>query len=565
MKEGGKRSPRLIYMRLADNEEGTSMWISPDLVTIPIEDSKGRLLPSKLGTQLAGKFIDHLEYSNEVDIQQYVRHMVGDAITALGLGGVLNDHVEVALYGIIPDVIVVRIHGRVIFFIEVKCPDNPKGSDTVFTSNAVAGQVYSYAMALLQHGNIRPTGALMTYNKMCLVSLRDMKDDLQRKTLIEKTIPKLKINFRETVHLGKDYRNESCNPNSSPSRTQKELESLVNIYVAKTVPKNRKQDVENRGEVVENTEDNTEKDVENKKKDVEIEMDGNVSYSRIYQGAEIFPALLQALQLAFDDSLSMDIDEHLPIARHKDSLGGRLFLKGSDGCTKFVVTKSTLEADANNFPPKNSKTFYLLAQLGTGKAGTTYLACNSSGRLCAVKMHIPHRSVAATADDRELERNNRYEEEEIRRDQELSRWDALCESNPAFGVKLCGNPCLVMPYGIEIPSDERTDTRVQAKIKDLLTTFAKKGFSYKELRWRHILRDYNNNLFLVDLESLESLTDPAKSTKEKWVAYVVKEQVDELLKKAATATPSRAETEPEPDEDAVVLVEVAPATHKRKR
>jgi hypothetical protein len=261
--------------------------------------------------------------------------------------------------------------------------------------------------------------------------------------------------------------------------------------------------------------------------------------------------------------LSMDIDEVLPIARHKDSLGGRLFLKGNDGYTKCVVTKSTLEADANNFPPKHSKTFYLLAQLGTGKVGTTYLACNSSGRLCAVKMHIPERSVAATVADRDLEWNQRFIEKQSEVTQELSRWDALCESNPAFRVILCGNPCLVMPYGIEIPSDERTDTLVQAKIKDLLTTFAKKGFFYKELRWRHILRDYNNNLFLVDLESLKGLTDPDKSTRETWVAFVVKQQLDELLKKAATATPSRAE--PEPDEDAVVLVEVAPATHKRKR
>jgi hypothetical protein len=86
------------------------MWISPALVTVLIRDSEGGcLLPSKLGVQLAGKPTDSLEYSDEVDIQQFVRLMVGDAITALGLGGVLKDHVEVPLYVIIPDVIVVRI------------------------------------------------------------------------------------------------------------------------------------------------------------------------------------------------------------------------------------------------------------------------------------------------------------------------------------------------------------------------------------------------------------------------------------------------------------------------
>jgi hypothetical protein len=172
-------------------------------------------------------------------------------------------------------------------------------------------------------------------------------------------------------------------------------------------------------------------------------------------------------------------------------------------------------------------------------------------------MYIPKRSVAATADAREAEWMERYEEEKIISNEELSRWNALYKSNTAFGVKLCGNPCLVMPYGIEMPSGERKP-HVQGEIKDLLTEFAK-GFVYEELRWRNILRDYNDKLYLVDLESLP---DPAvKPTTEEWVASVVKKQVDELLKESATATPPLADA----DADATVLVEVAPATHKRKR
>jgi hypothetical protein len=58
--------------------------------------------------------------------------------------------------------------------------------------------------------------------------------------------------------------------------------------------------------------------------------------------------------------------------------------------------------------------------------------------------------------------------------------ECFVQSNTAFGVKLCGNPCLVMPYCIEIPSGERTNTHVQGEIKDLLTEFAK-GFVYEEL------------------------------------------------------------------------------------
>jgi hypothetical protein len=352
-----------------ENEGSTSMWIQPDRVTVPIRDSEGgSLFPSKLGGHLGGGeltySLDSLEYNNEVDIQQYVRDVVADAIRALGLGGVLNHHVEVALYGIIPDVIVVRVRGRVVFFVEVKCPDVPRtGSDetTVFKSEYVAGQVHSYLMAMLQHGNERPTGALMTYNKMCLVSLKDTKEDAERKTLIEKAIVKLTINWREKVNLESEPRHESCDPDTSLSRTQKELKALVQPYVANTVPKKKEvQDFEE-----------------------EQDLDGKVSYSTIYQGAEIFPALLQALQLAYDDSILMRIEAHLPVARHDEPLGGRLFLKGNDESTKFVVTESTLKAVANDFPENTSKSFYLLAQLGTGKSGTTYLACDLSGRLCA--------------------------------------------------------------------------------------------------------------------------------------------------------------------------------------
>jgi hypothetical protein len=526
-----------------ENEGSTSMWIQPSCVTVPIrDDPKGSLLPSMLGVQLGAAY--SFEYINEVDIQQYVRHLVNDAITALGLEGVLRNHVEVALYGIIPDVIVVRVRGRVVFFVEVKCPDvrgtsKNENEKTVFKSKYVAGQVHSYLMAMLQHGNERPTGAIMTYNEMCLVSLKDTKEDAERRTLIEEASVKLKIDWRKKVDLESEPQHESCDPNTSPCRTQKELTNLVQPYVAKTVPKKK-----------------------GKGQDIEQEQDlvSSVYYSKIYEGKDIFPALLQAIQLAFDDSIKMQIEAHLPVARHNEALGGRLFLKGNDERTKFVVTAKALKANANEFPAKNSKMFYLLAQLGTGKVGKTYLACNTAGKLCAVKMYIPKRSVAATADARKAEWIKRYEEEESKRDEELKIWDTLCKSKSAFGVKLCENPCVVMPYGIEIPSDERTEDIVRGSIEGLLTEFAKKGFSYEELRWRHILRDYNKNVFLVDLESL---TDPVETPTREWVASVVKKQVDELLKKSATATPVQTPSSAA-DADVIEPVEVAPATRKRK-
>jgi hypothetical protein len=82
-----------------------------------------------------------------------------------------------------------------------------------------------------------------------------------------------------------------CNhdsPHISPSRTQQELKNLVQPYVVKTLVQPY---------VVET--------VPKKKREQDLEQDqdleGTVCYSRIYQGSEIFSALLQALQLAYDD------------------------------------------------------------------------------------------------------------------------------------------------------------------------------------------------------------------------------------------------------------------------
>jgi hypothetical protein len=79
--------------------------------------------------------------------------------------------------------------------------------------------------------------------------------------------------------------------------------------------------------------------------------------------------------------------------------------------------------------------------------------------------------------------------------------------------------------GIEIPSGERNPL-VQGEIKDLLTRI-KVSFTKKSCGG-NILRDYNDKLYLVDLEVSP---DPAvKPTTENWVASVVKAWVDRLLK-----------------------------------
>jgi hypothetical protein len=164
----------------------------------------------------------------------------------------------------------------------------------------------------------------------------------------------------------------------------------------------------------------------------------------------------------------------------------------------------------------------MLTHIGDGQTGSTYLACNASGKLTATKLYGPRRPTAAVDDDREACMQKLLEEMRTKCTTELDRWKLLLKQYPTYSCVLDVIPVLVMPYGHEIAS-KRDREAALFEIRGELKRYAKAGSKYAkaDLRWRHVLRDFQEKIFLADLESLESF---AKETSE-----ITKETIDNVV------------------------------------
>ena len=63
------------------------------------------------------------------------------------------------------------------FVVEVKSPeheDDDQKKNAVFGSRNVAGQIWSYLCAMRASGVKVPMGAIMTYNRIAIVTLKDL-------------------------------------------------------------------------------------------------------------------------------------------------------------------------------------------------------------------------------------------------------------------------------------------------------------------------------------------------------------------------------------------------------
>ena len=185
----------------------------------------------------------------------------------------------------------------------------------------------------------------------------------------------------------------------------------------------------------------------------------------------------------------------------------------------------------------NQKKFFLLETLGQGNTGKVFLACSALPSLivCAIKVYIPPTAKAeSNCDDSDGQPDcieNPEEDAKRTRDREFLLWEELYENSSLF-QKICRKvdiniyPALVMPYGRQICVDDREGKEEDLKKK--LQEFAKKGYvvyNGRDLRWRHVLEDVNQKLFLVDLESLEKhgLKDKEQ------IERVVEEQLKGLM------------------------------------
>jgi hypothetical protein len=494
-KRAGKSIPE-VEIRQCNNK----MWAEPENITIPVySDSQSTRLPSELGAKVG---LGGLTYCNEIEVQIFVQAMVNDAIRCLGLRGVLDSHVvEVAMYSIIPDVVVVKVKGSIIFVVEVKSPELFNGQ--VFDSETVAGQIWLYLQCMRQHGCERPLGAIMTYNKIRLVSLDNLWENDEHKKCV--------VDAQKALQSGTSPQQPEAaakvKAEPSPHRKTEPLKHLNARY---------------------------EGSFKSKADDEDSEVDSHIYCSQTFDQQSVFPALLQALQIAFLGCDPTKIHKILPVVEDKDDLGGRLFLRMSSGGYKFVVTKKKdFFANTREFPSKQSTDFYMLTQLGAGKTGTTYLACNSFGKLAAVKLYVPKRSSEALEEKRQEAWERDVAALKETRDTELSRWSELLPKyGGVFSCVLDDIPALVLPYGREISSIEDRKKALE-ELESALLSYAEKGWKYEDedLRWRHVLRDHENNLFLADLESLVQLVPHEVLSLDEVIKKAVSDQMEELVRR----------------------------------
>ena len=502
--DGNDLEPEPLRIPSAEIEDSNeAMWATVEDVTIPTRSADGSYIPSSLAGPMhqTGK-LKKLEYANETEIQNLCRSMITDALSALGLTAELvRSHLEISIYTMRPDILLVlRRQGRIFFVVEVKSPE-VRNIDNVFRSPNVAGQIWSYMSAMKAMGDKQPMGAVMTYNKISLVTLDDLSNDEAHKTAVQKAKDQLRSDFCPNIITTKEAEPDCQNRTSTPDRKSH----------YKTAGK-REQDDEACGTTG----------------DEQEEIVPAVVYStKPYEGKLVFPCLLQALHIAYQKTTDGNC-EIVPRISHNDALGRRLVFKVSRCGFNWVMTPRTIKTKefkaihASVLPRATSEYYYVLGKLGEGNTAAAYLICNSTGRLATMKDYF-------------MKSPPMGDEDEGRDDslfklvtKEKGMWDALYFGRLTSRVEyLGGYPCLLMPYGHEIDGSERIDC-VPA-IKAELEHFANKEYRYEfsDLRWRHVLLDAGRKVFLCDLASLEKF-DASKSSD------VVFDQLEVLLKVLVT-------------------------------
>ena len=468
-------------------------FIDPKDVVIPTHevnaDGMEIKLPSKLGPSSFS--VPYLEYLNETAAQSYSACLVEDAIRCLGLSDKLKSHLEVTLYSMIPDIIVIEYRGCPLFPIEIKSPELKKGQ--VFMSRNVHGQIWIYLMILKQLGRKNPIGAIMTYNKIRLVSLSDLgRRDEGRSELLERC--------KNSLSSG------TVMPHPIEEKPAKEYPSPVKKEI-------RLNKVNKRSEH-ESFKDNEDTDIH-----------AEVYVSPVHEGGLVFPSLISGILVAYEDCDTTSMANELPVVEAGDDLGRRLFVRATEESFSFVWTKKNLFATCE-FPRANAKNFYMLSQLGKGKAGSTYLVATENGSLAAAKLYVPERSKCDTEEARSKEWDKRIKDLEKKRNNEGALWKKLNLNYQTRDIKLMGVPALLMPYGTELFSvDERWKSLKMVEAE--LTKYASAGYVYEkqDLRWRHVLQDAEKKIFLGDLESLVAIPDDIEPME------AVKNQLSLLMKR----------------------------------
>jgi hypothetical protein len=264
-------------------------------------------------------------------------------------------------------------------------------------------------------------------------------------------------------------------------------------------------------------------------------MDNIVYYSKVYKHHEVFPSLLQGLDVAYRYGMKANAT-HLPNTCHGDNLANRLFFRVSETSFAWVLSPKQMKsngvtsdfvANAQELPRKKAEVFYFLGKVGEGSNGAVYLACDNSAHLCALKVYHIKPSGAAVDGSREVDEENQCHRRWAEAEEEMAKWKQIYpkQSERVRRLFLSGRPCLLIPYGVEIKDNEQRSGHLKA-VKAELERIAEMNLCYNnnDIRWRHVLLDFNNKVFLADLGSLVEIPNNVSK-------YAVVEDQIKLLEK----------------------------------
>jgi hypothetical protein len=368
----------------------------------------------------------------------------------------------------------------------------------VFDSTNVAGQIWSYLLAMEASGVAVPMGAIMTYEKIAAVTLQDLSKDDEHRQLLNEAKQALKKGISPLVLPPLKEEDRCKERKESPTNRGKRLRDI------KTECNNvTKCDIRSIG-----SKDSNDKDSNQQMQSV----DRKVFRSRVYEKGDVFPFLLQALWMAFRKG-NILTQKEAPQIFPNDAIGRRLVFKLDESSFDWGITPK-LDCNGHPFkaivdnalPDRSTQTYCILDKLSSGDTAAVYLACNLGGKVCAIKEYYLKPSFAATNEERENEEDYRREQNYEKAIEEQMLWSKLYGDRFKTRVQYLGaKPCLLMPYGHEIVDEAAERWLCVPEIRDQLVYFAEQGYVYgsHDLRWSYVLHDMNKKLFLCDLEYIQ--------------------------------------------------------------
>ena len=438
---------------------------------------------------------DTFAYQNETKVQNLVASCLKDALISQDLSRVFSVENEFSVFSYRPDIIVVS-HGTkgIILIVEVKKP----GAE-VFESHEVSGQVYDYLVGNLLSGVHAPFAVLSSYDEMRISFLDDdgvSRDILHRNA--EKLAEDISTEILDAFGLN-DNSPSSVSPVHHSVAEKPSPEPKLNKVFGANLNASLDGKIDGKGGIDEDGEEWSSDD------DDDSEWDRKVMYTQSFGRKEAMSALVLAIRCGLE---VMALGSPRNVPKDGEAAVGTCAKVNKTG---FVWTNipGSMKFNYHDFPEDRTEMMYLWRDLGRGSKGRVFLACNTSGRACAVKFFLIdyntcHRQKGTTAERqawRAAQMAGRLVDAEKERDYWIRVYGKVFEDQVRV-TQLNNLWCLMMPYFDQVRDCERESCL--ESVKSHLTRFRTLNLRYNsdDLRWRHVgVRD--GLVYIFDLGSLE--------------------------------------------------------------